>query len=107
MAETEEPRVLVAVSRIDPHTLSETTGLPEAVLTVVMIMYAHRSVGTSRPISRSAASTAPANQAERRGSPQRYWNNTRPAGNGCAQPPSGPPPCPRPRSAHTPPNEFR
>src|SRR2546425_8183363 len=71
MAETEEPRVLVAVSRIDPHTLWETTGLPEAVLTVVMIMYAHRSVGTSRPISRSAASTAPANQAERRGSPQR------------------------------------
>src|SRR2546425_2076099 len=29
MAETEEPRVLVAVSRIDPHTLSETTGRSE------------------------------------------------------------------------------
>src|SRR2546427_10955369 len=103
MAETEEPRVLVAVSRIDPHTLSETTGLPEAVLTVVVIMYAHRSVGTSRPISRSAASPPPANQAERRGSPQREGNNTRPAGNGSAQPTSGSATCPRASSESTPP----
>src|SRR5207244_10777362 len=98
MAETGEPRVLVEVSQIDPHTLSETTGLPEAVLTVVMIMYAHRSVGTSRPISRSAASTTPANQAESRGSPQRQWNNTRPAGNRCAPLTSGPATFPRPTS---------